>query len=158
MVGVFSEYATRPEPIYEQVHGSLSADTQNDQFAVLGNILGCRPYKLDVNAALLGSVGVRLERQRDVYAVGARVVSLLTNYPWLQPKPNRLPDMRAVHMGDFDRWVGNHEFDDYPGIYGISSSEGHKLREHINGRHWDKNATVLVSEFCEKTGIVNDLP
>lgn len=157
MVEVFAEYATRPEPIYDQVEGSLNADIISEKFAILGNILGCRPYKLDLNAAILGSAGVKLERPRDVHAVGARVVDLLTKYSWLQPEPNRLPDDETVHMSDFDRWVANHEFGDYPGLYGISRTEAHGLHEHINARHWIRNSTELLSEFCERTGIVNDL-
>ena len=94
---------------------------------------------------------------------GVHVVDLIGKYPFLRGNPQRAigqsPLDSCITAKTFDAWVGNHLFDDYPHLFGVTKNEAHGFRGAINSR-WARGDSLCVDgvpmpfkDFCSSLGL-----
>ncbi len=122
-----------------------------------------RHYKLDpesrdaswknISEKLIEDDPLEILASRPVVEVAERIITLFQGYPWLirgamqdQPLDSRM----------LDCLIGNHEFDDFPGLYGITLGEASNLRGAVNGRNLDGRlqlgfeGEMTFKSFCRR--------
>lgn len=157
--------------IYQTVAGELmaGAEGQNLQSSGVG-LLAAKLGLSELGVNDLGTINAAMSkldetdhRQEFTSAVeiGRQVLSIIENFAFIRPvhpmgafsARNLPPNSRGVITASlFDAWVANHQFDDYPFLYGITRPEGHQLRGEVNGRSHQE----VYWNLCKDLGIVWD--
>lgn len=158
---------TKPELLYERVavriDGSLPIQSRATAGLVaLSSELGIADTEnFSILNEALGSLSdIRIERDTlDVEAIGVQILGLIRQHPFLRRMPifsgNRRStfDREAISAKQFDAWIGNHLFDDYPNMFGITEGEAHDLRGYVNSRVSDD----MVRPLFHKLDLLWDL-
>lgn len=143
---------TNPEAVYAHVpvDASLTLEEQvRGGRTVLAELLGVEDH--NNFAALSSAMLARPDtyERAPLYGVdyGRHVLRLLRAYPFLRHNPIALPntpqDDRTISAKLFDGWIGNHLFDDYPHLFGVTAGEAHDFRSTVNGRNYNSDIKHL---------------
>ncbi len=105
----------------------------------------------DISRAMIEGSSTVLDKERSLMDISARIVGLMRQYPWLQGFMRHEPQGAPISIRDLDQWAGNHVFDDYPGLFGITQTESHIFR----GAYHGGNQPDLVAEAVRKLDIAD---
>lgn len=147
---------SEPEVIYEQ----LPEPQTTEAWVAMEGLVKILNLKVEfdvwhhISRTMVGRSEVELEAFRETPAILSRAAGLMDQYPWLQEiRPPRLNRETALTTRNFDIWAGNHLFDDFPGLFGITQIESHKLRGAVHG--YGRSLTEL-RELAQEAGITFD--
>lgn len=87
----------------------------------------------DISSCMIEASNTVLKEERDLIGISSRIVGLMRQYPWLQGFMRYEDEGAPISVKDLDQWAGNHVFDDYPGLFGITQHESHIFRGAFHG-------------------------
>ncbi len=152
---------TNPEAVYAHIPVDASIPLEEQVRAgrtVLAELLGVEDGNnfTELSSAMLARSDTY--ERTPLYGVdyGRHVLRLLRAYPFLRHNPVALPktphDDSTISAKLFDAWIGNHLFDDYPHLFGVTVGEAHDFRGRVNGRNYNS----AIKPLFEALGLTWD--
>lgn len=142
---------SNPETIYSQISSGNPLARISDATQALCLILGVNCNLAGEDEARLSSELIRTYGEdsgepRPMHTVISRILGLMQTYPFLIPSRDK---QFPPKPDKFREWACNHIFDDLPGLYGISDSEGHRLRSHAQHEQIYEGAKPFMVNYQE---------
>lgn len=145
-------HVTNPEAVYAHipVDSSMSLEAQmRAGRSLLAELLGVEDSNSFAELSSAMQARVETYERPPMYGVdyGRHVLRLLRTYPFLRHNPIALPKTpkndTTISAKLFDAWIGNHLFDDYPHLFGVSAGEAHDFRRSVNARNYNSDIKPL---------------
>jgi hypothetical protein len=145
-----SSWVSQPERIYDRLENPQTDDIGEVESQLIG-LLGLETSGAtleEISTALTTQTGI-LGVERSGYLLASHVIDMLRQYPWLRSVCNNPELNLPLTAWELGSMAGNHAFDDYFGLFGISVYEGNVLRGEFQARS-DQEA---LRAFSQELGI-----
>ncbi len=142
--------STIPEIFYDQLDDPKTTDGLT-ALEGLSKVLGLGESFVgfrEVNDAIVTKNETPIdEAKRDEREVGRRIVGILQEYPWIGMAAGS--GRAGVTSRNLDIWTGNHLFDNFPAMFGITQHEADSFRAMVQNSF----GTPEYDQFMEDIGV-----